>query len=92
MTGGNIDRLCKELPPILTVEEVADLLRYHPATIGRWLEAGFLPGSKLGKEWRILREDVRQLLVDNSNAEREQSNEPIDLPPSGHTNKNEGEE
>lgn len=70
MSVDNIDRLCDELPPIVTVDEVAKLLRYNPVTIGRWLETGFLPGSKLGKEWRILREDVRQLLHDNSNSER----------------------
>jgi excisionase family DNA binding protein len=70
MTTDNIDRLCDELPPVVTLDEVAKLLRYNPVTIGRWLETGFLAGSKLGKEWRILREDVRQLWRDNSNFER----------------------
>jgi excisionase family DNA binding protein len=90
MTVDNIDRLCAELPPIVTVDEVAKLLRYNPVTIGRWLETGFLPGSKLGKEWRILREDVRQLLVDHSNAER--ITEPADPPTSDHAKNNEGDE
>lgn len=70
MTMDNIDRLLDELPSVVTVEEVATLLRYNPVTIGRWLETGFLRGSKLNKEWRILREDLRQLLIDHSNAER----------------------
>lgn len=70
MTTDNIDRLCDELPSVVTVDEVATLLRYNPVTIGRWLETGFLPGSKLGKEWRILREDVRQFWRNNSNFER----------------------
>lgn len=90
MSVDNIDRLCDELPPIVTVDEVAKLLRYNPVTIGRWLETGFLPGSKLGKEWRILREDIRQLLIDHSNAER--TAERIDPPRHGHTESNEGDE
>ena len=86
----NIDRLCDELPPILTVDEVAKLLRYNPVTIGRWLETGFLRGSKLGKEWRILREDVRQLLVEHSNVER--VTEQVDPPRPDHAKNNEGDE
>jgi excisionase family DNA binding protein len=89
MPVDNIDRLCDELPPIVTVDEVANLLRYNPVTIGRWLETGFLPGSKLGKEWRILREDVRQLLHDNSNSERITERDTEPSPPSAS---NEGDE
>jgi excisionase family DNA binding protein len=81
MTVDNIDRLLDELPSVVTVDEVAELLRYHPVTIGRWLETGFLPGSKLGKEWRILREDVRQLLRSNSNSARMAEREAEPSPP-----------
>lgn len=90
MTMANIDRLLDELPSVVTVDEVAKLLRYNPVTIGRWLETGFLPGSKLNKEWRILREDLRQLLIDHSNADR--FDERADPAPTEQAKSNEGDE
>lgn len=38
---------------LLTVSEVANILRTTPNTIYRWLRAGTFPGVKIGKEWRI---------------------------------------
>lgn len=90
MTMDNIDRLLDELPSVVTVDEVAKLLRYNPVTIGRWLETGFLRGSKLNKEWRILREDLRQLLIDHSNADR--IDERADPAPTEQAKSNEGDE
>jgi len=43
---------------LLTVDEVADILRTTPNTIYRWLRARKLPGVKIGKEWRIRKETL----------------------------------
>lgn len=47
---------------LLTVEEVADQLRYKPATIQGWLRRGQLRGTKVGKEWRVAASDLRAWL------------------------------
>ncbi|MCL5113893.1 MAG: helix-turn-helix domain-containing protein, partial [Patescibacteria group bacterium] len=43
---------------ILTIKQAAKLLQVDPNTIYRWARAGKFPGSKIGKEWRILHSDV----------------------------------
>lgn len=44
------------------VAEVAALLELRPVTIYRWCRTGRLPGIKLGKEWRIPRAALEDLL------------------------------
>jgi excisionase family DNA binding protein len=46
------------MPDVLTVREVADLLRVHRCTIYRLLRKGELPAFKLGADWRFLRDEV----------------------------------
>jgi excisionase family DNA binding protein len=50
--GGSIAR---DLPAVLTVDEVAAYLRYDAQTIAAELDAGRLPGNKLRGEWRVRR-------------------------------------
>lgn len=38
---------------VLTVQEVAALLRTTPATVYAWCRAGKLPAFKIGQQWRI---------------------------------------
>jgi len=38
---------------ILTIEEVAEILRVHPTTVYRLLKRGSIPGFKVGGNWRI---------------------------------------
>lgn len=38
---------------VLTVQEVADLLKTTPATIYAWCRTGKLPAFKIGQQWRI---------------------------------------
>lgn len=47
---------------ILTVSEVARLLRVPKSTIYKLVRAGRLPGQKIGKHWRFVREDIRALM------------------------------
>jgi len=44
--------------PLLTTDEVAELLVVTPKTIRRWIASGALPAMKLHRQWRI---DAREL-------------------------------
>ena len=46
----------------LNVAEVAEILGLRPVTIYRWCRAGRLTSVKIGKEWRIRREALDDLL------------------------------
>lgn len=41
------------LERVLTINEVAQILRMHPTTIYRLVKRGELPGFKIGGAWRI---------------------------------------
>jgi excisionase family DNA binding protein len=47
---------------ILTVDEVALLLKLEPGTIRDWARKKKLPGFKIGKMWRFKRADVSKFL------------------------------
>jgi len=42
----------------LTPEEVAGLLRVSRRTVYNWLRSGQLPALRIGKVWRVRREDI----------------------------------
>lgn len=60
--SNNIDKL-------LTIEEVADVLRVSTRTIIRYIESGKLKASKIGV-WRIKESDVHLFLEETSNKKR----------------------
>lgn len=47
---------------ILTPEQVAEHLQVQQRTVQDWLRSGTLPGMKLGRLWRIRREDLEGFL------------------------------
>lgn len=47
---------------LLTVEEVAGILRIKPVIVRRWLRDGILPGLKLGRIWRIDEQDLEAFI------------------------------
>ena len=49
-------------PEYLKVEEVAARLKLREKTIRDWILRGELPAYKLGKEWRIRRDDFDQAM------------------------------
>ena len=51
------------LRPYLNVEEVAVRLQLKEKTIRDWILRGELPAYKLGKEWRIRRDDFDQAMA-----------------------------
>jgi excisionase family DNA binding protein len=40
---------------LLTISEVAEVLRVHPTTIYRLIKCGDIPGFKIGGNWRVNR-------------------------------------
>lgn len=57
-------------PPIstltgwLTVRQAAAYLQLNPMTILRWIKAGKLPASKLGKSYRIAMTELTKYISD----------------------------
>jgi excisionase family DNA binding protein len=47
---------------ILTVTEVASYLRVSRVTVWRWCQQGIIPAVQLGRNWRIRRDEVLNLL------------------------------
>lgn len=44
--------------PFLTVDEAAAILRCHPATVRELIRADKMPATKLGRTYRIHRDDL----------------------------------
>lgn len=45
-------------PEILTIEEVAGMLRVSERTVYEWAQKGEIPGGKLGTSWRFVRSEI----------------------------------
>lgn len=54
---------------LLTIEEVAEILRVSTRSVIRYIEAGRLKASKLGV-WRIRQSDINTFLEETSNIKR----------------------
>lgn len=48
--------------PLLTVAEVADVLRVSNMTVYRLIKAGQLPAIRVGKNYRIREDDLNRFL------------------------------
>ena len=51
-------------PLLLTVKEVAKLLRIHRPKVYDLIKAGTIEGFKLGSDWRVKRESIEKLIGD----------------------------
>ena len=47
---------------VLTIREVADLLRLPLSTVGEFARRGTLPGRKLGRRWIFFRDELEDAL------------------------------
>lgn len=45
----------------MTVNEAAEYVRVHPATVRRWIHGGQLPAAKVGSGFRIEVADLRRM-------------------------------
>jgi excisionase family DNA binding protein len=52
---------------LYTASEVAELLRLNPQVVQRKLQAGEIPGYRIGKEWRVERARLLAWLEEHSN-------------------------
>jgi excisionase family DNA binding protein len=57
-------------PVLYTAAEVADLLRMNQQVIQRKLQAGEIPGYRIGREWRVERAQLLEWLDAHSNQRR----------------------
>lgn len=55
---------CRDLPALLTPNEVADYLCIHINTVYKLIHQGVLPAFRVGKSWRIRRADLLALAAD----------------------------
>ncbi len=46
---------------LLTVNEVAAYLRVSRVTVWRWCQQGVIPAFRIGRNWRVRRDDLRQI-------------------------------
>jgi len=59
---------------LLTAKELADTLKMNPQVVLRKLQAGEIPGYKIGKEWRISRTKLIEWLERHSNQRKRYPN------------------
>jgi excisionase family DNA binding protein len=52
---------------LYTAAEVAEVLRLNPQVVQRKLQAGEIPGYRLGREWRVEEGQLREWLEQHSN-------------------------
>ncbi len=57
-----------------TVQELAKILSLHPKTVQRFIREGKIKATKIGREWRVQKEDLRDF------AHAELSTTPADEP------------
>ena len=61
------------LPPVLTTEEVSEVLRCSVATVGRYVHSHELPAIQIGRERRFRAEDVLEFIAARPNTTRIQT-------------------
>lgn len=65
--------------PMLTIHEVAELLKVKESTVRTWINDGSLRAVKLGRDWRVAHRDLEAFV--NSHANR-----PADRTETGQSN------
>lgn len=62
VTVGRHEFIPNEDPPVLTLEQVAELLQVEPDAARELAEQGELPGRRVGDDWRFSRDAVLRWL------------------------------
>ncbi len=90
MTPG-LDSIFEQYPEVLTVAEVADLLRMTKPGTYRWLKTGVIPGYQIESSWFVFRDELKELLKAGANTAQEPGgDEEQDSAPAGLGDDSEG--
>src|ERR1700722_6920403 len=55
-----------EQDPWLTVPQVSEELKLHPATVRAWVKSGRLAAVRAGRTWRVRRSEVDRALMSDA--------------------------
>lgn len=69
MSDGAVDALLEGQPQMLNLSQVANLLATSKPTVRRLIDTQALRAVKLGRQWRVARDDLRTYLVTPSDLE-----------------------
>ena len=58
--------MSKDIDKLLTIKEVAEILRVSERSVNRYIEFGRLRASRIG-QWRIKQSDLEKFLKENLN-------------------------
>src|SRR4051812_22843283 len=67
-----------ETKTYLDFDEAVEFLKTTPSTLYKWLQAGKVPGHKLGRQWRFLQEEL-ELHLSGKSASIQYHKEILDL-------------
>lgn len=56
----------EELPEVLSVKEVSNIMRYGPARVRELCNAGLMPNVRFGRAFRIPKEALQHWLLQQS--------------------------
>lgn len=76
MNQSEAERLLAAFPDLLTVSEVATLLRVHPRSVQRWAQQGRFAVVRAGRTYRIPRTDVLRWMLGQDDPARDQPTAP----------------
>lgn len=71
-----------------TVDKVAEKLAVHSRTVLRFIRDGKLKATKVGRQWRIKKEDLNAFAGEPSGERRSSASSVIDLPVTGREEAN----
>lgn len=57
-------------PEIMTIAQVANYLQISEITTYKWVNEGKIPGFKLGRHWRVKKEDLTDVIERLKRGER----------------------
>jgi excisionase family DNA binding protein len=57
-------------PVVLTLDEVAELLRVHPSTMYRLLKRNEIPAFRIGSDYRFNRRDIDEWRFNRANGKQ----------------------
>jgi len=66
MDYAEVEQLLAPYPEMLTVDEVAAVLRIHPRSVQRWARDGQISSVRVGRSYRIPRTDVLRWILASS--------------------------